>query len=291
MDIAGSHRAARVALLLVMITAMCSPGLFAKPCDQPLVNFKTGQLSVSSNGCSLQQVLDAVKRLTDIKIVVPVSASTTPVFAVIGPGNPAQVISELLEGSSFNYSLATRSDPSGSLVQVVLSDQVAFVPAKLSAAKPATAGPLNSKRSKEKSKASESLLADDQQGAIRSRKPIDEATLKRLPALPPGIPNAMWQLYPSIVDSGGVAPTGPPTLPSGRPVSTLEASNLNGVQAGFPQDATTRKGVLNPPQLPPGIDPAMNKLYPWNLMQMIGTPVQTPPPRQWVYPPWMLQRH
>jgi hypothetical protein len=291
MDTAGSHRAARVALLLVVITGMCSSRLFAKTCDQPSVNFKTGQLSVSSNGCSLQQVLDAVKRLTDVKIVAPPSASTAPVFVVIGPGDPAQVISELLEGSSFNYSLATRSDPSGSLVRVVVSDRAAFVPAKLSAAKPGTTGAPDAKKSR--TTASANSLPDDQNGQGRRRAPIDEATLKKLPPLPPGVPSSMFQLYPSIVDNGGVAPSGPLTLSNGRPVNTLEASNLNGVQAGVgqPDPATTiRKGVINLPQLPPNIDPAVGKLYPWNLMEMIGTPVQTPPPRPFQYPPW-LRRH
>jgi hypothetical protein len=85
----------------------------------------------------------------------------------------------------------------------------------------------------------------------------------------------MWQLYPSLVDSGGVVPSGPPILPNGQPAPlNSNRQQPTGPVPGDPDFVV--KGVIGAPALPPGIDPAILKLYPWNLMQLIHGPVQMP---------------
>jgi hypothetical protein len=294
MEAIASRRRGSMVVLLFIALAGCSGQLFAKTCDQPVVSFKAGQLSVSSNGCSLQQTLNAISRQTGMEVEMPASASTIPVFAVLGPGDPARVISELLEGSPFNCTLTAKADGSGGLVRVVLSERVAFVPDKPPAAAGPPAAPAASartggaqgatrassgsapdpnkdtKKKKEDGPTVASADYDDQSDQPR-RRALDEDTLKKMPPLPPGVSTDMWQLYPTLVDNGGVAPSGPRILPNGQPAPPVSAFNSANNEQPLGDPAAVPKGAVGLPTLQPGIDPAIGKLYPWNLMQLIQT--------------------
>ncbi len=284
MTVAGIRRAALVSFFILLFMATCSSQVFAKSCDQPAVTFASGKLSVSSNGCSFQQVFEAIKRQTGIDVVIPASASTVPIFAVVGPGDPAHVVSELLEDSPFNSTLTARSDGSGSLLKIVLTERVAFVPDQLTPAQIATQNAMKDAANK---KGKDTLVADDS-GDPRRRPQFDDDTLKKMPALPGNIPVAMWNLYPSLVENGGAPPT-PQSSATGQTAgglsSPLGSSPFNNgtdpVSSNNPWDsASYRKGAINLPPLPPGIDPAIAKLYPWNLMDLIRNPPPPPPTPQ-----------
>ncbi|MGZ4839342.1 MAG: hypothetical protein ACXVZR_12410 [Terriglobales bacterium] len=277
-----------VPLLFVFLT-LCASQLPAATCDQPAVAFKAGQLSVSSNGCSLQQTLSAIAKQTGIEVTMPPSAGAVPVFAVLGPGNPARVLSELLEGSPFNCTLTAKADGQGELTRVVLTERVAFVPDKAPAPTVAPAGGSSAAANKQASRGAERSLqarADDFSDQTKPRKEIDDDTLRKLPQLPPGIPSSMWNLFPSVVANGGVVPTEGRTPPSFQSDSSGSPSNSARPSNPYPQltgpdniydPIIGPRGALNLPPLPPGVDPAIGRLYPWNLMQLIqNRQIQTP---------------
>lgn len=280
----ASDRLTRIAALLLLMALSGAAGqLFAASCDQPQVSFQAGQLTISSNGCSLQQVLTAVGQQTAIETEIPASASTVPVFAKLGPENPRKAVSALLDGVPFNWSLATKEDESRSLVRVVLSERSAspeLAKPSMAAAAPSLAAnagasgrlmagqtPPGGRESTEAS-----TLADDQSNQPRRRAEVDDSTLAKLPPLPPGVPSSMWQLYPGLVQSGGVVQGGPPLLPNGQlaPVASLTAANS--ASSSF-DPALAPKGVINLPALPSNIDPAIGRIYSWNLMQLIQNPI------------------
>ncbi len=277
MAVAGARRAALISFFILLFLAACTSPLFAKGCEQPTVTFTSGKLSVSSNGCSFQQVFEAIKRQTGIDVVLPPSASTVPIFAVAGPGDPAHVVSELLEDSPFNSTITARSDGSGSLLKIVLTERVAFVPDQLTPAQIETQNAMKA-AAKDKEKGKDTVVADNA-GDIKRRPQFDDDTLKKMPTLPGNIPVAMWNLYPSLVENGGV----PPTQTAGGPAASSSGPFNNGIDGAGPNtnnpydSATYRKGAMNVP-LPPGMDPAILKLYPYNLMDLIHNPPPPPPP-------------
>jgi len=282
----ASGRLRRILALLLIALTGCAGQLFAASCDQALVSFQAGQLTIFSNGCSLQQVLAAVGRQTAIETQVPASASAMPVFANLGPGDPRRVVSALLDGIPFNWSLAIKADESGSLVRVVLIERSApWEPASASgaAAQAAPAPKANAAESgklmagqappdkkretaKDKEATTEASTSGDQQ-SDQLKRGIDDSTLSKLPPLPPGVPPGMWQLYPEIVGNGGAVQSGPPTLPNGQPALVPSSAASNSTVAP--------KGCTACP-VPPGVNPAIVTLYPPNLMQLIQAPTTLP---------------
>jgi hypothetical protein len=292
----------RWGMILLIFVAAGLGQVFAASCDQPSVSFQAGKLAIISKGCSLQQVLTAVSRETGIETVVPASAGAVPVFAAIGPADPVRVVTELLDGSPFNSTLVAKADGTGGLLRVVLTERKAPIADKptVAATQPGAAAtapsggkqavasapsanrpdPNQDKKNKDE-KTAAAQPGNDLQAEARGRPEIDESTLRKLPPLPPGVPTAMWSLYPDIVQNNGIVPSGPPLLPNGQPAPSATAFNgatFDPLRAPlYPFDpAYAPKGVIGLPQLPPGIDPAIGRIYPWNLMQLIQNPITLP---------------
>lgn len=254
----------RIMMLVLLLGVFASAAEVPAACDQKIATLSAGQLSISSAGCSLRQVMDAVKRVTGIETVMPSTAGALPVFATLGPGQPARVISDLLEDLPFNSRLVAKAD--GNLLRITLTEQLA--PVVLSAA--------DLKKLEEQKKKSDAMnlaSARDnyQYDATTKRAELDDSTLKKLPALPPGVPSSMWALYPGIaatVADTGALPSFPATASTAQPAPLVPNSGGLGFQ--IPSDpGNVPKGAIGLPQLPPGIDPNLGKLYPWNLMQLI----------------------
>ncbi len=291
---------ARCALLLFAFVAFSSLAS-GDTCDRMQVNFKAGQLSIQSGGCSLQQVLEAVREKTGIQLEMPPLVATVPITVTIEAGEPTAVLTTLLAGTNFNYIIVAGA---GNLpAQVILTD----VPAAAATTAPAISTPtadatapvpasvVTAKKSvkpkKEKNKEDEAKNAEPQvaSGGDDGGQPkpeIDDATLKKLPQLPPGLPAAMWRMYPDLVQSilqnGGSLPLGAPTSPNGSALGQPVAAQANPVGpdgvliSNYIDPPPPPKGVIGLPTLPPGIDPNIGKLYPWNLMQLIHGPMIYP---------------
>ncbi len=264
--VAGRCLRVMFAVLLIAASLRASEVL-APQCDQRVATLRAGQLIVSSQGCSLRQVLNAISHATGIETTMPGSASALPVFATLGPGQPARVLSDLLDGLPFNSRLIAKADGSGGLVGVALTERRAAVVLSADDLKKLA-------EQKKKDDAARLALASDDSRYDRTaqRPEVDAEMIKRLPALPPGVPSSMWALYPGIaqaVADTGSLPSFPETASSALPANGA-GSGLSGPAFQVPNDpGAVPKGAIGLPQLPPGIDPNLGKLYPWNLMQLI----------------------
>jgi hypothetical protein len=301
-----SHRSVGIFPLLLLVLAGCAGQLFAAAsCHDPVVGFQAGQLTIASQGCSLQQVLTAVGRQTGIETQVPASASAVPVFANLGPGDPRQVVSALLDGAPFNWSLAIKGDEFSRLVGVVLAERIAplkpekppvaavQVAATLAANATYNRKPLVGQAPPDNNRemareitgnaTSEAALQHQPSDQPRRRAEIDDATLSKLPPLPTGVPTGIWALFPdvvaNIVANGGPAQS---SFPSSAPASNPAEPPPNSAR----NPALGSKGCSSCP-IPPGVDPRVVNLYPSNLMQLIGMPPTPPNIQQGQPPPWL----
>jgi len=77
------------------------------------VTYEGGLLAIQAQNCTLWDVLRDVRRLTGASIDMPAGPGLNErVIANLGPGSPRDVLSGLLNGTSFNYvMLGSDSDP------------------------------------------------------------------------------------------------------------------------------------------------------------------------------------
>jgi hypothetical protein len=87
------------------------------------VSFRHGLLSISSNKASLSEVLFAIHEQTGAEIAIPAGAEQEQVVADIGPAPAPEVLSQLLNGSKFNFMILSSSSDPRSLDRVILSSR------------------------------------------------------------------------------------------------------------------------------------------------------------------------
>src|SRR5215469_8582561 len=105
------------------------------PAVAPKVTYEDGQLSIVEHNCTLADVLHAVKKQLGADLDVPPNA-TERVVADLGPGTPRQVITDLLNGTHFNYVIV------GSATDPTAVESLALTP-KTGATETASAAPPN----------------------------------------------------------------------------------------------------------------------------------------------------
>ena len=87
----------------------------------PQVTYQNGLLTIVATNSTLSAILSAVRTRTGAQVDVPADASNDRVAAQIGPGNPREVLSALLEGSRFDYIVLGSANDPNALSQVVLT--------------------------------------------------------------------------------------------------------------------------------------------------------------------------
>lgn len=76
------------------------------------VTYSGGQLSVQSSGADLAVVLGAIQQATGMKITGVAAAQKQKLVGDFGPGDPAAVLAEVLDGTRLNYIfLKSQTDP------------------------------------------------------------------------------------------------------------------------------------------------------------------------------------
>jgi hypothetical protein len=85
----------------------------------PQVTFQDGLLTIVAPNSTLGDILRGVRKHTSAEIDVPATASER-VVTRLGPGQPREVMAELLNGSRFNYVLLGSPQDANALVRVVL---------------------------------------------------------------------------------------------------------------------------------------------------------------------------
>jgi hypothetical protein len=90
------------------------------------VTFQDGKLRLSSDKGSLADVLNEVRAQTGAEIAIPAGAEQERVVATIGPTTPRDALSQLLNGSRYNFIIVgTDADPN-QLERVVLTPKANF---------------------------------------------------------------------------------------------------------------------------------------------------------------------
>jgi AMIN domain len=87
------------------------------------VYFRRGLLSISSNKASLSEVLFAIHQQTGAEIAIPAGSELEQVVAEIGPAPAPEVLSQLLNGSKFNFMILSSTSDPRSLDRVILSSR------------------------------------------------------------------------------------------------------------------------------------------------------------------------
>jgi hypothetical protein len=86
-----------------------------------MVTFSNGMLTVNSNKANLSEVLFAIHQRTGADIAIPAGAEQEPVVAAIGPASAPEVLSQLLNGSKFNFLILSAANDPNTLDRVILS--------------------------------------------------------------------------------------------------------------------------------------------------------------------------
>jgi hypothetical protein len=85
--------------------------LAQKPAVPPKVQYQNSQLTILAENCTLGDILRAVRQQTGAEVDLPPNA-TERVVANLGPGPSRDILTKLLNGSSFNYvMLGSPTDP------------------------------------------------------------------------------------------------------------------------------------------------------------------------------------
>lgn len=89
--------------------------------DGVRVVYSNGQLTIDAQNTSLADVLKLVAQKTGSTIDVPPGTGLEPIFEHAGPGNPNDVLTQLLNGSRFNFIIVNSQQNPEALAQVLLS--------------------------------------------------------------------------------------------------------------------------------------------------------------------------
>ena len=91
------------------------------PAVAPKVQFQNGQLTIAAENSTLGDVLREVKAATGASLDVAPSANSERVFVHLGPGNPRDVLGQLLAGSKFDYIILGTSKDPAAVQQIILT--------------------------------------------------------------------------------------------------------------------------------------------------------------------------
>ena len=87
------------------------------------VSFRRGLLSINSNKATMSEVLFAIHQQTGAEIAIPAGTEQEKVVVNIGPAPAPEVLSQLLNGSKFNFLILSSSSDPRSLDRVILSSR------------------------------------------------------------------------------------------------------------------------------------------------------------------------
>jgi AMIN domain len=111
--------------LSVPTPPMSTPPVPPPPPPKPAleVSFRSGLLSINSNKATLSEVLFAIHQQTGAEIAIPAGAEQEQVVLNIGPAPAPEVLSQLLNGSRFNFLILSSSSDPHILDRVILSSR------------------------------------------------------------------------------------------------------------------------------------------------------------------------
>ena len=91
------------------------------PAAAPQVNYQDGQLSIRSDNSTLGAILSAVKARTGATVEGPGVTSSDRIATQLGPGDPRDVLTTLLNGSKYDFILLGGPGSPASVQKIILS--------------------------------------------------------------------------------------------------------------------------------------------------------------------------
>lgn len=91
------------------------------PAVAPQVSYQNGQLSIQSENATLGSILSAVKSRTGAQLDGPGANSSDRVATVLGPGDPRDVLSKLLNSTKYDYILLGTAQNPNSVQKIILT--------------------------------------------------------------------------------------------------------------------------------------------------------------------------
>ncbi|MFZ1919929.1 MAG: hypothetical protein WAU58_20340 [Terriglobales bacterium] len=101
--------------------AVQSTSVESKSEDGTRVVYRNGQLTIDAHNATLADVLKLVAEKTGATIDVPPGSATEAIVEHAGPGMPNDVLTQLLNGSHFNFIIVNSTQNPQELAQVLLS--------------------------------------------------------------------------------------------------------------------------------------------------------------------------
>jgi hypothetical protein len=87
------------------------------------ISFQEGRLSLTSTKASLAEILNELRTRIGADIVVPAGAEQEQVAVSLGPASPREVISQLLNGSRYNFIIVGTDKDANQVERVILSSK------------------------------------------------------------------------------------------------------------------------------------------------------------------------
>ncbi len=91
------------------------------PAVAPKVTMNGGELSIVAENSTMGDVLSAVKTATGAAVEAPAAANNDRVVVHLGPGQPQQVLQQLLAGSRFDYIILGSSTNPAAVDKIILT--------------------------------------------------------------------------------------------------------------------------------------------------------------------------
>jgi hypothetical protein len=123
-----SASSSSVLLPMPDVTGTTSVGKVVSAQHGPTVTYRDGQLTIDAENATLATVLELVAEKTGAVIEVPPGTGLERIFEHTGPGQPNDVLTQLLNGSSFDFIIVNSPERPREPAQVLLSLRQAETP-------------------------------------------------------------------------------------------------------------------------------------------------------------------
>jgi len=130
----GGGQISKGSVLSPMSGALTGPSDGTEPSAKPVVSYRDGQLTIDAENTTLATVLKLVAEKTGAVIDVPPGTGLEHIFEHAGPGQPNEVLTQLLNGSAFDFIIVNSPQRPQQPTQVLLSLRQGETPGPVPAA-------------------------------------------------------------------------------------------------------------------------------------------------------------
>ncbi len=117
----GSAKSEQTPAAVEQLVPLQAPSPEQMPAQPPQVTYHNGLLAISADNSNLADVLRGVRSALGIGLDTPPGTGSERVVVHLGPGQPRDVLTQLLAGSHYDYILVGTPQDSHAVSQVILT--------------------------------------------------------------------------------------------------------------------------------------------------------------------------